>query len=344
MNSPPPSSLASLLAYPGGAVTAEGAPSTQEGDAAAASLINYRQFLNNGDYLRHAVRERDDPLPTGAPAPASPLDTSVTIPSALSELAASATDVPFLAPLPPLPAAEEMVLATDRGEMGGKRRKAPHERAGWKEMEEEAARGEKRLRTVAAAAAGEGGVEDFVGYEVAQGESLAAAAAAADASEAGAAEADDDKRKPRAKLSKELRAEQNRKAQQVFRRKREEKMKQLELDSLALVQTRERLAAAEARNNDVLFELEAKMIEAAGLRQALVTAAVGTSGSVVRADGSLAITAADWETRDLEATGQARTEAALDDLARASRQLAKLHRARRLGEAQIAATEHGVGE
>jgi hypothetical protein len=25
----------------------------------------------------------------------------------------------------------------DRGEMGGKRRKAPHERAGWKEMDDE---------------------------------------------------------------------------------------------------------------------------------------------------------------------------------------------------------------
>ncbi|WOO85567.1 uncharacterized protein LOC62_07G009070 [Vanrija pseudolonga] len=361
MNSPPPSSLASLLAYPSGGVPADGAASAQEGDAAA--LINYlgehydpsadehsggRPFLNNGDYLRHAVRERDEALPTSAPAPASPLDPSIAIPTALSDLAASATDVPYFAPLPPLPAAEELVLAPDRGEMGGKRRKAPHERAGWKEMEEDAQRGEKRLRTAAAAEGSAGGVEEFVGYEVAPaaaGESLAAAAEAADASaEAVAADGEDDKRKPRAKLSKELRAEQNRKAQQVFRRKREEKMKQLELDSLALAQTRERLAASEARINDVLFELEAKMIEAAGLRQALVTASVGTSSSFVRTDGSLAISTADWETRDPDAATQERTQAAVDDLARASRQLAKLHRARRLGEAQIEQTAHEAVE
>lgn len=47
--------------------------------------------------------------------------------------------------------------------------------------------------------------------------------------------------------SKESRAEQNRKAQQVFRRKREEKMKQLEIDALALAGTRARLQAAEER-------------------------------------------------------------------------------------------------
>lgn len=47
--------------------------------------------------------------------------------------------------------------------------------------------------------------------------------------------------------SKESRAEQNRKAQQVFRRKREEKMKQLEIDAMALAGTRARLQAAEER-------------------------------------------------------------------------------------------------
>lgn len=46
---------------------------------------------------------------------------------------------------------------------------------------------------------------------------------------------------------KESRAEQNRKAQQIFRRRREEKMKQLEMDSAALGPTRTRLSVAEAR-------------------------------------------------------------------------------------------------
>lgn len=80
--------------------------------------------------------ERYAPLP--APA-ASPPDTSVLIPSSLAALAAPAPDAPYLAPLPPMdefPGAGDTV-ALDRGEMGGKRRKAPHERAGWKEILEE---------------------------------------------------------------------------------------------------------------------------------------------------------------------------------------------------------------
>lgn len=40
-------------------------------------------------------------------------------------------------------------VALDRGEMGGKRRKAPHERAGWKEILEE----EERAKVEAAAQA-----------------------------------------------------------------------------------------------------------------------------------------------------------------------------------------------
>lgn len=51
----------------------------------------------------------------------------------------------------------------------------------------------------------------------------------------------------RANGRKELRAEQNRKAQQIFRRKREQRIKQLELDSVALNGFKERTAQAEAK-------------------------------------------------------------------------------------------------
>lgn len=83
--------------------------------------------------------ERYAPLPPSAPTPASPPDSTVPIPSSLAALATPAPDAPYLAPLPPMddfPGAAETV-ALDRGEMGGKRRKAPHERAGWKEILEE---------------------------------------------------------------------------------------------------------------------------------------------------------------------------------------------------------------
>lgn len=53
-------------------------------------------------------------------------------------------DGPFTISLPPAVGLDEAFTDTlDRGEMGGKRRKPPHERAGWKEMDDEK-RGEKR--------------------------------------------------------------------------------------------------------------------------------------------------------------------------------------------------------
>lgn len=62
-------------------------------------------------------------------------------------------------------------------------------------------------------------------------------------------------------LRKEARAEQNRKAQQIFRRKREEKIKQLELDSMALGNTRQRLMAAEQRLADMALVRYSSAIE-----------------------------------------------------------------------------------
>lgn len=150
---------------------------------------------------------------------------------------------------------------------------------------------------------------------------------------------------------KEARAEQNRKAQQIFRRKREEKIKQLELDSMALNNTRQRLIAAEARLSDMALvrcplplltsvspssavadvrqELEAKVIEAQGLRRALATAANVGGLSLTKADGSLVLSPDDYEQRDRSKIAAVHLDVGCDGLARASRQLAKANRQRR---------------
>jgi len=101
------------------------------------------------------VQPTHDALPITAPAPASPIDTSVPIPETLASLP-NPPDALYLAPLSGLPAAPPEVFPvnlSDRGEMGGKRRKALHERAGWKEMEEDHHR-DKRVREEENAAAG----------------------------------------------------------------------------------------------------------------------------------------------------------------------------------------------
>jgi hypothetical protein len=85
------------------------------------------------------------------------VDTSVQIPSALAELAASNGPALHL----DIPSADAVIDATfayndygERGEMGGKRKKAPHERAGWKEMDEN--RGRKRGRKAGTSQSGVG--------------------------------------------------------------------------------------------------------------------------------------------------------------------------------------------
>ncbi|BEJ14870.1 hypothetical protein CspHIS471_0406370 [Cutaneotrichosporon sp. HIS471] len=137
MNSPP-NSLASLLsAVPNAYQGAPPAPPAEEGNHDAIIMT----------YLRDAyepVEERYYPpyrpsAPRGAPP--SPPDPTVPIPTTLANIGAAlanATDTPFAISLPPAVGMEEAFTDTlDRGEMGGKRRKAPHERAGWKEMDDE---------------------------------------------------------------------------------------------------------------------------------------------------------------------------------------------------------------
>ena len=74
----------------------------------------------------------------------SPPDPSVSIPQALVELASTAPPITSKdrQPVDDFDAVPDEL--DDRGEMGGKRRKPLHERAGWREMDQQ--RGQKRVR------------------------------------------------------------------------------------------------------------------------------------------------------------------------------------------------------
>ncbi|GMK57279.1 hypothetical protein CspeluHIS016_0401130 [Cutaneotrichosporon spelunceum] len=291
MNSPP-SSLASLLSS---------VPNAYQGAAPPAEEGSHDAIIMT--YLRDAYEPVEDryyppyrpPAPRGVPP--SPPDPVVPIPATLANIGAAlanATETPFSVTLPPAVGMDEAFTDTlDRGEMGGKRRKAPHERAGWKEMDDE------KHRDAAEAAA------TLIAFE------------------------EEERPAKRQAKSKEARAEQNRKAQQLFRRKREEKIKQLELDAMALTSTRVRLAAAEARLSELALELEAKMIETQGLRRALATATSIAGLSVVKPDGALVLSPEEYEGRDRARATPAHLEAGCDGLARAARQLAKANRRQR---------------
>jgi hypothetical protein len=68
----------------------------------------------------------------------SPSDNSIPIPPSLAELAERAAQTINIPAIPSeYDQSQTIAQFEDRGEMGGKRRKQPHERAGWKEMEQE---------------------------------------------------------------------------------------------------------------------------------------------------------------------------------------------------------------
>jgi hypothetical protein len=158
---------------------------------------------------------------------------------------------------------------SDRGEMGGKRKKQPHERAGWKEMDEQgllkkrATGGRKKVT-----------IDEYVGYDgQAQGQDQGMGHAQAlqqhdNGSMADVMQADMyaatgatqqqqqdmsmgvDPMEDGKKISK---TEQNRRAQQIYRRRREERMKQLEADAQALERTRKALEENSVATQSLAF-------------------------------------------------------------------------------------------
>ncbi|OXH20152.1 hypothetical protein J010_00033 [Cryptococcus neoformans] len=124
------SSIASLLYHDGPAHEADN-----------HGLIDYLQ--SHGDYANdinhyHAQPSHGHGHSQRSP---SPPDPSIPIPSSLNRLANTALAHYVPPALPPLPGAIDQAAVAaaidygDRGEMGGKRRKLPHQRAGWADME-----------------------------------------------------------------------------------------------------------------------------------------------------------------------------------------------------------------
>ncbi|TYJ53447.1 hypothetical protein B9479_005944 [Cryptococcus floricola] len=126
-------------------------PPPQPASALASSLFQSDDGLiaylqHNTDYSQDAAGNytHNNPLAARSPSPPLPLP----IPPSLNRLASNALSgfhSPALQPLP-APVDQAQVAAQmdygDRGEMGGKRRKLPHQRAGWAEMEQQS--GKKR--------------------------------------------------------------------------------------------------------------------------------------------------------------------------------------------------------
>lgn len=129
------------------------------------SLLD-RQFQDNPSNPSHSAASA---FPSHRAA--SPQNSSIPIPPALMDIALTRRPID----LAPLAFSKSLVTHTgsgagigsssggendpygERGEMGGKRRKLPHERAGWKEMEEVDGEPEPKRRVTAAKSSGAGG-------------------------------------------------------------------------------------------------------------------------------------------------------------------------------------------
>lgn len=122
------SSIASLLYHDGPAHEADN-----------HGLIDYLQ--SHGDYANDINHYHAQPSHGHSQRSPSPPDPSIPIPSSLNRLANTALAHYMPPALPPLPGAIDQAAVAaaidygDRGEMGGKRRKLPHQRAGWADME-----------------------------------------------------------------------------------------------------------------------------------------------------------------------------------------------------------------
>ncbi|WVQ99226.1 hypothetical protein IAU59_006358 [Kwoniella sp. CBS 9459] len=343
----------------------------------------------------HTPHARDfnaDASPLPAPRSPSPPNPGIPLPDSLVRLASQALsnyDLPSLALLTGQQAIEQASLVNelaDRGEMGGKRRKEPHQRAGWKEMDEQP-QGVKRRRTRKAdqnqgrsqaspqavstsgtngnAAGSAQGTESEINQltelsrlamqgEVAQAQqqisldpALQAEVVAGDgetkeipsqsaqiqphpqeqaqgapstpalaSGESPAVETDD---------SKLSRAEQNKRAQQAFRRRREEHMKKLELDSAQLQILKKHSEQRDLVTKDALFSLEAHKIEIAALRELIRTLLPTSSISPLNKDGYFNTGDESPLARDQAPQGPEVLEGAFEILGRQAREVVKLH-------------------
>lgn len=101
---------------------------------------NYR-FTTNDPGPENDQAGPAEPGPSNSgyapPTPHSPPNPTIAIPPSLAELAAQSTVTINIPNLDIDYSHINFPKGEDTGEMGGKRRKLPHERAGWKEMDQE---------------------------------------------------------------------------------------------------------------------------------------------------------------------------------------------------------------
>ncbi|KGB74661.2 hypothetical protein CNBG_0499 [Cryptococcus deuterogattii R265] len=258
-------SIASLLYHDGPAHEADN-----------HGLIDYLQ--SHGDYANDINHYHAQPSHGHGQRSPSPPNPSIPIPSSLNRLANTALAHYVPPAIPPLPGAiDEAVDYGDRGEMGGKRRKLPHQRAGWADMENSQSK-KRRTRksedaphlvgsnaggsaSPAASQRASAGVQGEVHMPAGQdlssltelsrmalegvtGETLQNQEVQDPKPQQGTHEIDPTLAsvheprpappEPPVSNEKLSRAEQNKRAQQAFRRRREEHMKKLEAESAQL--------------------------------------------------------------------------------------------------------------
>ncbi|ORX36832.1 hypothetical protein BD324DRAFT_627336 [Kockovaella imperatae] len=300
------------------------------------------------------------------PRSLSPPDTSVKIDPALAEIAsqAPAENLPEI-PAPSFWLPDHQGDYGALGEMGGKRKKLPHERAGWKEMDEAGPRKRGPRKKDASAPSGSavpatsagttgemddgaghlerdlmeahrqnGGEEDGMYQTMGLYPTTGLGSYAATQPEGGQSGGEDGdldeqgkKRKRAPSEAKEARAEQNRRAQQAFRRRREEKMKGLEAAAAALEPTQRRLQEVESKLIEAALSLEASKIQCQAYQSALRTVAQASGYSIITDEGTLAINSSMQTKAGLSDAKE--IDAACATLARQSRELAKQNRIRR---------------
>ncbi|KAK8864217.1 hypothetical protein IAR55_001463 [Kwoniella newhampshirensis] len=296
---------------------------------------------------------------------ATPPNPSIPIPATLARIASKTTaslEIPSGA-LTSEDALEEPNPYPDygdKGEMGGKRRKQPHERAGWKEMDEKPPGKKRRAKKgdIASASADAviGAAAELASY-AGQGASPAPleghgdqpahqdmrslselsrmalqgphgddntqvdpALQATDENNDAPVTADS----PGSKLS---RAEQNKRAQQAYRRRREEHMKKLEMDSARLEGVKRQLADKEAALREVVLSLSASKIEVAALQSALRSVIPHIPSSILTKEGHLVVDEG-VQARDPRKPNEEAVDGAFELLSAQSRELAK-HNLRR---------------
>ncbi|RXK40865.1 hypothetical protein M231_01924 [Tremella mesenterica] len=283
----PPASLASLLAIPdqngtNGSVQ-DVDPHAEEGTENA--ILNYlsETYANSHEDIPPAPSFRLsahtqnilDAHITHPPRPVretSPLNPTFTIPPEIAELASRATPVINVEePTQEISVQTQWSDVAERGEMGGKRKKQPHERAGWKEMDESDGYHRKRTRRK----------KEEEGIFVTEGSQeegiLAIGPGTGDEAEGS---------KSNSKLT---RAEQNRRAQQAFRRRREEHVKSLEAEIKSLQTSQARMDETQSKLKEVALSYESAMVERAALRRALSTLSQRTRTSFLTPSGELSL-------------------------------------------------------